>query len=193
MIARSRRCCAVSGWTTSVLWDVARIVHEADLADDRFDAPEAVGLDVICRGLSMIRDDPGVLAVTGALFDVSRASPAGTAVGSGPGVRGYLPDTRRFPGGNGGAGVRHGFAAVLLGTSLEDRNVPAWQVGLVLGAIVAGTASCRCWSPGTPTVGRRRWYAGLYLLLGAVVVFALADSVWLLALAALTGARCQPR
>ena len=37
-----------------VLWDVARIVHEADLADDRFDAPEACGLDVICRGLSMV-------------------------------------------------------------------------------------------------------------------------------------------
>jgi hypothetical protein len=51
------------------LWDVARIVHEADLADDRFDAPEAVGLDVICRGLSMVRSDDAVLAVTGPLFD----------------------------------------------------------------------------------------------------------------------------
>src|SRR5215218_7466028 len=30
-----------------VLWDVARIVHEADLANDRFDAPEAAGVDVI--------------------------------------------------------------------------------------------------------------------------------------------------
>ena len=52
-----------------VLWDVARIVHEADLDDERYDAPEAPGLDVICRGLSMILDDPGVLAVTGAVFD----------------------------------------------------------------------------------------------------------------------------
>lgn len=52
-----------------VLWDLARIVHEADLADDRFDAPEAPGLDVICRGLSMIADDEQVLAVTGPLFD----------------------------------------------------------------------------------------------------------------------------
>jgi hypothetical protein len=51
------------------LWDVARIVHEADLSDDRFDAPEAPGLDVICRGLSMVRDDDEVLAVAGALFD----------------------------------------------------------------------------------------------------------------------------
>jgi hypothetical protein len=52
-----------------VLWDVARIVHEADLADDRFDAPEAPGLDVICRGLTMVRGDDDVLAITGPLFD----------------------------------------------------------------------------------------------------------------------------
>jgi hypothetical protein len=52
-----------------VLWDVARIVHEADLADERFDAPEASGLDVICRGLSMVLDDPEVLTVTGSMFD----------------------------------------------------------------------------------------------------------------------------
>ena len=52
-----------------VLWDVARIVHEADLADDRFDAPEAAGLDVLCRGLSMVRDDSTVVDVSGVLFD----------------------------------------------------------------------------------------------------------------------------
>ena len=53
----------------AVLWDVARMVHEADLADERYDAPEAPGLDVICRGLSMVADDQQVLAVTGPLFD----------------------------------------------------------------------------------------------------------------------------
>ena len=52
-----------------VLWDMARIVHEADLADDRFDAPEAAGLDVICRGLSMVRPDATVLEVGDAIFD----------------------------------------------------------------------------------------------------------------------------
>jgi hypothetical protein len=52
-----------------VLWDVARIVHEADLADDRFDVPEAPGLDVLLRGLSMVRDDQEVLAISGALFE----------------------------------------------------------------------------------------------------------------------------
>jgi hypothetical protein len=52
-----------------VLWDVARIVHEADLADDRYHAPEAAGLAVLCRGMSMVADDATVLSVTGALFD----------------------------------------------------------------------------------------------------------------------------
>ena len=52
-----------------VLWDLARIVHEADLGDERFDAPEAAGLDVICRGLSMVRADDDILAITHAIFD----------------------------------------------------------------------------------------------------------------------------
>src|SRR5919107_6309760 len=52
-----------------VLWDLARIVHEADLDDDRYDAPEAPGLDVVLRGLSMTGDDERTLAVSGPLFD----------------------------------------------------------------------------------------------------------------------------
>ena len=52
-----------------VLWKLAEVVHEADLDDERFDAPEARGLDVALRGLSMVVDDQRVLAVTGPLFD----------------------------------------------------------------------------------------------------------------------------
>ncbi|WP_173083147.1 chromate resistance protein ChrB domain-containing protein [Phytohabitans rumicis] len=52
-----------------VLWKLAEIVHEADLDDGRFDAPEAAGLDVVLRGLSMVRDDHEVLELTGPLFD----------------------------------------------------------------------------------------------------------------------------
>lgn len=52
-----------------VLWEIAKIVHEADLGDGVYDAPESVGLDMICRGLSMIRDDMSLLAVTDAMFD----------------------------------------------------------------------------------------------------------------------------
>lgn len=48
---------------------IAQIVHEADLDDGRFDAPEAPGLDTVLRGLSMTGDDARTLALTGPLFD----------------------------------------------------------------------------------------------------------------------------
>ena len=49
--------------------NIARIVHEADLADDVYDAPEAPGIDILIRGLSMVRSDEEMLAITGPLFD----------------------------------------------------------------------------------------------------------------------------
>jgi hypothetical protein len=52
-----------------VLWKIAEIVHEADLADERYDAPEGPGLDVILRGLSMTCTDEQVLALSGPIFD----------------------------------------------------------------------------------------------------------------------------
>jgi hypothetical protein len=55
--------------TDPVLWRIAEIVHVADLDDDRFDAPEAAGLDVLLRGLSMAGTDEQTLAVSGPMFD----------------------------------------------------------------------------------------------------------------------------
>ena len=52
-----------------VLWAIARIVHEADLEDERYDAPEARGLDVLLRGLSMVRSDHEVLELSGPLYE----------------------------------------------------------------------------------------------------------------------------
>ena len=52
-----------------VLWEIGRIVHEADLADDRYDAPEAPGLDVLLRGLSMTHEDAELLALATPIFD----------------------------------------------------------------------------------------------------------------------------
>jgi len=52
-----------------VLWDIAHIVHEADLADERYDAPEAPGLDVLLQGLVLVRGDGDVLAIAMTLFD----------------------------------------------------------------------------------------------------------------------------
>jgi hypothetical protein len=56
--------------TDPVLWKLAEIVHEADLDDERYDAPEAPGLDVVLRGLSMVTaDDHRTLELTHPLFD----------------------------------------------------------------------------------------------------------------------------
>lgn len=55
--------------TDPVLWRLAEIVHDADLDDERYDAPEAPGLDAVLRGLSMICDDDRVLDLTGPMFD----------------------------------------------------------------------------------------------------------------------------
>lgn len=52
-----------------VLWRIAGIVHEADLEDEQYDAPEAPGFDVILRALSAAHDDDAVLAMTAPIFD----------------------------------------------------------------------------------------------------------------------------
>jgi hypothetical protein len=57
------------GLADPALADIGRLIHDADLGDERYDAPEAVGLDVIIRGLSMTLDDDAVLEITGPLFD----------------------------------------------------------------------------------------------------------------------------
>src|SRR3954452_22893691 len=51
----------VYGLDDPVLWDVARIVHEADLGDNRYEAPEAAGLDAVCRGLTFTLGDDDIL------------------------------------------------------------------------------------------------------------------------------------
>lgn len=52
------------------LEEIGRIIHEADLTDDRYDAPVAPGLDVLIRGLTLTSDsDADTLAITDKLFD----------------------------------------------------------------------------------------------------------------------------
>jgi hypothetical protein len=48
---------------------IGRIVHEADLDDARFDAPEAPGLDAIVRGLSLVSGDEELLERARPIFD----------------------------------------------------------------------------------------------------------------------------
>jgi hypothetical protein len=52
-----------------VLWRIAEIIHEADLDDERYDAPEARGLAVTPRGLSMVCTDEQTLHHTAPSFD----------------------------------------------------------------------------------------------------------------------------
>lgn len=51
-----------------VLWRIAEIVHQADVEDDRFDAPEASGLDVIVRALGLDHDDEQVRLLTATIM-----------------------------------------------------------------------------------------------------------------------------
>ena len=52
------------------LEEIGRIVHEADLADECYDAPTAVGLDVLIRGLTLTSgSDHDTLTITDRLFD----------------------------------------------------------------------------------------------------------------------------
>jgi hypothetical protein len=56
--------------TDPALEQIGQLVHEADLADDTFDSPAAVGIDVVIRGITMICDtDDATLAVTDRIFD----------------------------------------------------------------------------------------------------------------------------
>jgi hypothetical protein len=52
-----------------VLWRIGALVHEADLDDGRYDAPEAPGFDLALRALSMTEPDERVLQLSGPLFD----------------------------------------------------------------------------------------------------------------------------
>ena len=52
-----------------VMWEIARIIHEADIDDERYDAPEAKGLDVMIRGMSMITNDDRLIELTAPIYD----------------------------------------------------------------------------------------------------------------------------
>lgn len=56
--------------TDRALWEIARIVHEADLSDEVYDAPEASGLDAVVRGLALVTaGDERLLAATQPVFE----------------------------------------------------------------------------------------------------------------------------
>jgi MFS family permease len=83
----------------------------------------------------------------------------------------------------------YGLGSVLIGVTLARRGLSGFEVGVVLGALLAGVAIASIAIARTADrVGRRRWYTGLFLVMGlAGAAFALTDETWLLVLAALTG------
>lgn len=58
------------GLTDPALHEIAAMVHDADLDDDKFRSPEAAGLDAIIRGLGVVTpDDHELLSFTDRVYD----------------------------------------------------------------------------------------------------------------------------
>lgn len=56
--------------TDPALHEIAAMVHDADLDDEKFRSPEAPGLDAVIRGLGLvIEDDHGLLRLTDRIYD----------------------------------------------------------------------------------------------------------------------------
>ena len=56
--------------TDPALHEIAAMVHDADLDDDKFRSPESAGLDAIVRGLGLvIDDDHDLLGFTHRVYD----------------------------------------------------------------------------------------------------------------------------
>ncbi|MEO8452428.1 MAG: chromate resistance protein ChrB domain-containing protein [Gemmatimonadota bacterium] len=52
------------------LVELAAVIHEADLDDDKYHTPEAAGLDAVIRGLGLvIQDDEELFRVTDRIYD----------------------------------------------------------------------------------------------------------------------------
>jgi MFS family permease len=83
----------------------------------------------------------------------------------------------------------YGLGSVLIGITLSRRGFSGLEVGVVLAALLAGTALVSfALARVGDSVGRRRCYLALLIGMGvAGTVFALTDSVTLLVVAALTG------
>ena len=55
--------------TGPALARLGRIVHEADVEDERYDAPEAAGLDAIVRGMGQLLGDAALLEASRPIYD----------------------------------------------------------------------------------------------------------------------------
>lgn len=100
-----------------------------------------------------------------------------------------LTDVQRLLAARGLRSLAYGFSSVLLGTVLQAAGWSSVQVGLLLAAILAGTAVTSL-LVGTfaDRLGRRRTYAVLSIGLAAsAAVFGITTQFWILLMVALTG------
>ena len=68
--APSRRSSKRNELDDPVLSEIAEIVHDADLMDEKYGRPESEGLDVIVRGMQLaLPDDEVLTSHTDALYD----------------------------------------------------------------------------------------------------------------------------
>ena len=83
----------------------------------------------------------------------------------------------------------YGFTAVFLGRMLAAHSVSTAKVGLLLAAVIAGSAfSSLVFGRYSDRWGRRRSYGGLYIAIAvAGIVVAFDPPLWVIALVALTG------
>ena len=98
-------------------------------------------------------------------------------------------DARRIVAAQGLRAAGYGFTAVLLGALLAARDYTPLRAGLVLGALVGGTAGASLLVGAVADrVGRRRCYVALFLgVAGAVAAVAAGAAFWVLLVVALTG------
>jgi MFS family permease len=99
-------------------------------------------------------------------------------------------DTRRILAAQALRALAYGFGSVLLGVTLAAEGWSSARIGLLLAAIVAGTALAQI-VVGTfgDRLGRRQTYAALFCCLAlAGLAFGLTTRWWLLVVVALTGA-----
>jgi MFS family permease len=179
-----------------VLWKLAELVHEADLDDERFDAPEARGLDVACGVCRWSATTSGCWSCRGRCSTACTSTTGGRCCWAGSRREHQPRDWRRPARAGRGAGLPGPARRGIWTGGGATRRDPARPgpgprgVGLVLAAIVAGSAAASLaigrWGD---RLGRARAYALLCaaLALGGVVLAA-GGPAWLLALVALSGA-----
>src|SRR2546427_5014492 len=104
-------------------------------------------------------------------------------------LRAMNPDVRRIFLAQGLRALAYGFGSVLLGVWLDARGWSSTEVGLLLTGVVAGAAIMSiAVATLSERIGRRHFYAGLYIALAVSgAVYAFADQFWLLLIVALAG------